>query len=68
MLYLLTWFLIFFCNIDFIDIKKYIIYGMLFLFLIFGRLFTDIIDSFIELNPIVFLMFVPFVYYYALNI
>lgn len=59
--------LILFFDLDFVDINKNIIYGILFFIVIFGRIATEIIDSFFELNPIAFLIIVPFVYYFALN-
>lgn len=57
--------LILFLDFIFFDMRKILVYGALFIIGFFGRIAYEFINSFLEINPIVFLMILPFVYYYA---
>jgi hypothetical protein len=58
--------LILLLDLIFFDARKILVYGALFIIGFFGRIAYEFINAFLELNPIIFLMILPFVYYYAL--
>lgn len=58
---------IFFLDIHFFDTQKVIIYVILFFVAMIGRLFYEFINSFLELNPIAFLIVLPVVCFFALT-
>lgn len=60
-------FLILFLDLFFFDMRRILVYGVLFIVGFFGRIAYEFINAFLELNPIVFLIILPFVYYYALT-
>lgn len=60
-------FLILFLDLHFFDMRRILIYGVLFIIAFFGKIAYEFIDAFLELNPIIILIILPFVYYYALT-